>query len=195
MLKLTGKKIFTNLCWQFLFILIYAYINSPEVLHLPLVFGGKIGLIVILGIIWFFRLFNLCACLTLLRGSVLENFGRAFTKLFLTLSAAEAGISRPLCDAQSLGGIVLIWSGSFTYITARNKYFQGFPSFWYFKFNLQSTLTMGESSKFPKYWTFETPFLKFAACPLNIHNFKFKWSNVHGVGQTENKSEKLLWYP
>ena len=30
---------------------------------------------------------------------------------------------------------------------------------------------MGESSKFPKSSTFETPFLKFAVCPLNIHIF------------------------
>ena len=37
---------------------------------------------------------------------------------------------------------------------------------------------MGESSKFPKSRTFETQFLKFVVCPLNIHNFKFKWSNV-----------------
>ena len=32
--------------------------------------------------------------------------------------------------------------------------------------------------------------LKLAVCPLNIHNFKFKWSIV--LRQTENKSEKLL---
>ena len=38
---------------------------------------------------------------------------------------------------------------------------------------------MGESSKFKKSWTFETPILK-----LNIHNFKFKWSIV--LRQTEN---------
>ena len=31
--------------------------------------------------------------------------------------------------------------------------------------------------------------LKLALCPLNIHNFKFKWSNV--LRQTENKPEKL----
>ena len=52
---------------------------------------------------------------------------------------------------------------------------------------------MGESSKFPKSQNFETPFIKFVVCPLNIHNFKFKWSNV--LRQTENKSEKLLWSP
>ena len=34
---------------------------------------------------------------------------------------------------------------------------------------------MGESSKFLKSWTFETPILKLAVCPLNIHNFKFEW--------------------
>ena len=28
------------------------------------------------------------------------------------------------------------------------------------------------------------------ACPLNIHNFKFKWSNV--LRQTDNKLRKLL---
>ena len=27
--------------------------------------------------------------------------------------------------------------------------------------------------KFPKSLTFETPILKLAVCPLNIHNFKF----------------------
>ena len=32
---------------------------------------------------------------------------------------------------------------------------------------------MGESSKFPKSWTFETPILKLAVGPLNIHNFNF----------------------
>ena len=37
---------------------------------------------------------------------------------------------------------------------------------------------MGESSKFPKSKTFETPIFKFAVCPLNIYNFKFKWSIV-----------------
>ena len=36
---------------------------------------------------------------------------------------------------------------------------------------------MGESSKFPKSWTLETPILNLAVCPLNIHNFKFKWSD------------------
>ena len=35
---------------------------------------------------------------------------------------------------------------------------------------------MGENSKFPKSWFFKTSILKFAVCPLNIHNFKFKWS-------------------
>ena len=38
--------------------------------------------------------------------------------------------------------------------------------------------------------TFETPILKLALCPLNIHNFKFKWSIV--LRQTENKPKKLL---
>ena len=33
---------------------------------------------------------------------------------------------------------------------------------------------MGESSKFPKSWTFEIEILKHSGCPLNIHNFKFK---------------------
>ena len=37
---------------------------------------------------------------------------------------------------------------------------------------------MGESSKLPKSWTFETPILKLAVCLLNIHNIKFKWSIV-----------------
>ena len=32
---------------------------------------------------------------------------------------------------------------------------------------------MGESSKFSKSCTFETPILKLAVCPLNIHNFNF----------------------
>ena len=31
-------------------------------------------------------------------------------------------------------------------------------------------VNMGEDSKFPKTWTFETPILKHAVCPLNIHN-------------------------
>ena len=46
---------------------------------------------------------------------------------------------------------------------------------------------MGESSKFPKSWTFGTLILKLAVCPLNIHTFKFKWSIV--LRETENKSE------
>ena len=54
-------------------------------------------------------------------------------------------------------------------------------------------VNMGESSKFPKSWTFETPFLKFAVYLLIMHNFKFKWSNV--LIQTENKPEKQLWFP
>ena len=49
---------------------------------------------------------------------------------------------------------------------------------------------IGESSKFPKSWTFQTPILKLAICPLNIHNFKFKWSIVYR--HTEDKSENLL---
>ena len=48
---------------------------------------------------------------------------------------------------------------------------------------------MGESSKFPKSWTFKTPILKLAIGPLNIHNFKFKWPLVC---ETENKSEKAI---
>ena len=48
---------------------------------------------------------------------------------------------------------------------------------------------MGESSKFPKSLTFETPILKLAVCPLNITNFKFKWSIV--LRQTVYKSGKL----
>ena len=39
----------------------------------------------------------------------------------------------------------------------------------------------------------KTPILKLAVCPLNIHNFKFKWSIV--LRQTENKSEKRLLSP
>ena len=49
---------------------------------------------------------------------------------------------------------------------------------------------MGESSKFPKPRTFETPILKLAECPLNIDNFKFKWSIV--LRQTKNKSEAII---
>ena len=37
---------------------------------------------------------------------------------------------------------------------------------------------------------FENPTLKLAVCPLNIHNFKFKWSN--DLRQTENKSRKAI---
>ena len=44
--------------------------------------------------------------------------------------------------------------------------------------------------KFPKSWTFEISILKHAVCPLNIHNFKIKWSIV--LRKTENKSEKLI---
>ena len=46
-----------------------------------------------------------------------------------------------------------------------------------------SDISMGEISKFPKFETFKTPILKLAVCPLNIHNFKFKWSIV--LRQTE----------
>ena len=35
---------------------------------------------------------------------------------------------------------------------------------------------MGESSKCPKSRNFQTSNLKLAVCPLNIHNFKVKWS-------------------
>ena len=55
----------------------------------------------------------------------------------------------------------------------------------YFPFCFSASLVagfMGESSKFPK--------SKLAVYQLNIHNFKFKWSNV--FRQTDNKSEKLL---
>ena len=48
---------------------------------------------------------------------------------------------------------------------------------------------MGESSKFPKSWT-QNSNLKTCGMPLNIHNFKFKWSTV--FRQIKNKSEKLL---
>ena len=51
---------------------------------------------------------------------------------------------------------------------------------------------MGESSKFPKSLIFGSPIFKLAVCPLNIHNFKFKWSI--DFRQTENKSEKLSYY-
>ena len=44
---------------------------------------------------------------------------------------------------------------------------------------------MGECSKFPKSWTFETPILKLVVRPLNSHNFKLKWSIA--FRQTENK--------
>ena len=37
--------------------------------------------------------------------------------------------------------------------------------------DLQDYNIKGESSKFPKSWTFGTPILKLAVCPLNIHNF------------------------
>ena len=52
---------------------------------------------------------------------------------------------------------------------------------------------MGESSKFQKSLTFETPILKLAVCPLNIHNLKFKWSIV--FSKTEYKSENRLLSP
>ena len=42
-----------------------------------------------------------------------------------------------------------------------------------FYFCLQDYTYMDESSKFPKSCTFETPILKLAVCPLNIHNFNF----------------------
>ena len=53
-------------------------------------------------------------------------------------------------------------------------------------------IIMGESSKFQKNLNLATPILKLAVavCPINIHNFKFKWSNV--LRKTENKSKKLL---
>ena len=38
---------------------------------------------------------------------------------------------------------------------------------------LTTNKDMGERSKFPKSSTFETPFLKFAVCPLYSHSFKF----------------------
>ena len=88
----------------------------------------------------------------------------------------------------------LIWSGSAFLL-------RPFCPYWVFKtlkllphfqvppFNIRSLLLhsdafvvfycqnfndyMGESSKFPKSWTFETPILKLAVCPLNIHNFNF----------------------
>ena len=44
-----------------------------------------------------------------------------------------------------------------------------------FLFLFCSLVSTYESSKFPKSWTFETPILKPAVCPLNILNFKFKW--------------------
>ena len=46
--------------------------------------------------------------------------------------------------------------------------------------------SVDESSKFSKILKFRTPFLKFAVYPLNILNFKFKWSNI--LRQTSNKS-------
>ena len=49
---------------------------------------------------------------------------------------------------------------------------------------------MGESSNFQNPEFSKLPILKLAVCPLNIHNFKFKWSIV--FRKTENKSEKLL---
>ena len=58
---------------------------------------------------------------------------------------------------------------------------------------IMSIINMGDSSKFPKSWTFETPVLKLAVCPLNIHNLKFKRSNA--FRKTENKSEKLVRSP
>ena len=51
-------------------------------------------------------------------------------------------------------------------------------------------IQIGESSKFPKSWTFEISILELAVCLLNIHNFKIKWSII--LRQTENKSEKLI---
>ena len=53
-----------------------------------------------------------------------------------------------------------------------------------------SNTNMDESSKFPKSWTFETPILKLAVCPLNIHNFKIIWSVA--FRQTVYKQENLL---
>ena len=38
-------------------------------------------------------------------------------------------------------------------------------------------LCMGKSSKLPNSWTFETPILKIAVCPLNIHKFQFYMVN------------------
>ena len=46
---------------------------------------------------------------------------------------------------------------------------------------------MVESSKFKKSWTFENQILKIAM-PINIINFKFKWSIVFRY--TEIKSKK-----
>ena len=60
-------------------------------------------------------------------------------------------------------------------------------------YSYRSCIHMGESSKFLKSWTFKTAILKLPVCPLNIHNFKFKWSNV--LRPIKTKSEKLLWSP
>ena len=49
---------------------------------------------------------------------------------------------------------------------------------------------MGDPSKFPKSCSFEIPIIKLAPWPLNIHNFKLKWSIV--LSHTENKSEMQL---
>ena len=60
----------------------------------------------------------------------------------------------------------------------------------FYHFSSRMHIFMG--SKFPKSWTFETPILKLAVCPLNIHNLKFKWSIV--IRQTEYKINQRTYY-
>ena len=50
---------------------------------------------------------------------------------------------------------------------------------------------IGECSKFPKSWTFEISILKLAVCPLNIRNFKIKWSVVLRQTENINRGQKL----
>ena len=50
--------------------------------------------------------------------------------------------------------------------------------------------SMGESSKFPKSWTFETPDFKTCSMPIKYLQFQVKWTIV--FRQTEYESENLL---
>ena len=54
-------------------------------------------------------------------------------------------------------------------------------------------ILVGESKKFPIILNFRNSILKICSMPTKYSQFQVKWSNV--LGQTENKSEKLLWSP